>query len=224
MGLYRRKWEDKNGKVQQTKVWWISFMLPGLGQHCETTGTSNKRLAQKILDVRRAEIAEGRFANLLKSNTPTLKDWATSYLATVQHPNTRRRYTCSKGNLIAFFGEGSKLSHISRARIEQFKTARREAGVKAATLNRDLRFLAQLLKQAERERYIARSPFDLSKFFLNESRERRKPHIISWEEEEKLLAVARPRIRVMTVLGVETGCGRARCSACGGRISICWTT
>jgi integrase len=78
-------------------------------------------------------------------------------------------------------------------------------GVKPATLNRDLRFLAQLLKQAERERYIARSPFDLSKFFLNESRDRRKPHILTWEEEDKLLAVAPPRIRTLTVLGVETG-------------------
>jgi integrase len=65
--------------------------------------------------------------------------------------------------------------------------------------------LAQILKQAERERYLARSPFDLGKFFQNESKERRKPHILTWEEQEKLLAVAPPRIRSMTVLGVESG-------------------
>jgi integrase len=77
--------------------------------------------------------------------------------------------------------------------------------VKAATVNRDLRFLAQILKQAERERFIGRSPFDLGKSFVNESRERRKPHILSFEEQEKLLAVAPPRVRVLTVMGVETG-------------------
>jgi integrase len=77
--------------------------------------------------------------------------------------------------------------------------------MKGATVNMDLRFLALILKQAERERYIGRNPFGLTKFFLNESRERRKPHILTWEEQEKLLAVARPRIRVLTVLGVETG-------------------
>jgi integrase len=77
--------------------------------------------------------------------------------------------------------------------------------VKSATLNRDLRFLAQILKQAERERYLSRSPFDRTKFFLNESRDKRKPHILLWGEQEKLLAVAPPRIRVLTVLGVETG-------------------
>jgi integrase len=205
MGLYKRG-----------NVWWFTYMVDGR-QKCEAAGTSNKRLAQKLLDIRRSEIAEGRYANLLKSNVPKLGDWAEKYLTTVQHPNTRRRYASSKENLISFFGEVTQLSHISGARIEEFKLTRREGGVKAATLNRDLRFLAQLLKQAERERYIARSPFDLSKFFLNESRERRKPHIITWAEEEKLLAVARPRIRILTVLGIETG------MRTGEMLSLRWT-
>jgi integrase len=56
-----------------------------------------------------------------------------------------------------------------------------------------------------RERCLARSPFDRTKFFLNESRDRRKPHILSWDEQKKLLAVASPRLRVLIVLGVETG-------------------
>ena len=91
-----------------------------------------------------------------------------------------------------------------------------EEQIKAATLNRDLRLLAQILKQAERERFIGRSPFDLGKFFQNESKERRKPHILTWEEQEKLLAVAPPRIRVLTVLGVETG------MRTGEMLNLCW--
>jgi integrase len=178
-------------------------MVPGMGQICESTKTTNKRLAQQIFDARRGEIANGKFDLLKKA--PQLEAWAKRYLESVEHQNTRRRHASSRQNLIAFFGGQQRLDHISASRIEEFKRARREAGVKGATLNRDLRFLAQILKQAERERYIARSPFDLTKFFLNESRERRKPHILTWEEQEKLLAVARPRIRVLVVLGVETG-------------------
>jgi integrase len=172
-------------------------------QVCKPTGTDNRRAAQKIYDVWRAEISQGRFDLLRKA--PTLKDWAEKYLKSVDHPNTRRRYKSSKENLVAFFGEESRLDHISIARIEQFKQERRTEGVKGATINRDLRFLSQLMKQAERERYLARSPFDRTKFFLNESRDRRKPHVVTWEEEAKILAVARPRIRVLVVLGVETG-------------------
>src|SRR5271156_2834502 len=112
---------------------------------------------------------------------------------------------CTDKNLVSFFGDDAHLDHVSTARIEQFKQKRRTDKVTTATINRDLRFLAQILKQAERERCLARSPFDLTKFFLNESRDRRKPHILTWEEQTKLLAVASPRLRVLIFLGVETG-------------------
>jgi integrase len=202
MGLYRRKWRNSDGKLITSPQWWMDGMVEGR-QVCRPTGVTNKRAAQQIYDIWRAEIAHGRF-NLLKK-APKLMEWSEKYLKTVDHPNTRKRYESSKENLVSFFGDGAQLDHLSTARIEQFKQQRRMAGVKGSTINRDLRFLAQILKQAERERYLARSPFDLTKFFLNESRDRRKPHILSWEEQEKLLAVASPRLRVLIIVGVETG-------------------
>jgi integrase len=202
MGLYRRKWRNSDGKFITNSHWWMSAMVDGR-QICKPTGVINKRTAQQIYDAWRAEISQGQF-NLLKK-APQLREWSEKYLKTIDHPNTRRRYESSKENLVSFFGEGARLDHISTARIEQFKQQRREEIVKGSTINRDLRFLAQILKQAERERCLARSPFDLTKFFLNESRDRRKPHILTWEEQTKLLAVASPRLRVLIFLGVETG-------------------
>ena len=61
-------------------------------QHCESTRTSNKRLAQKIVDVHRAESHEGRFVSLLKSHAPNLGKYIDS--RTELHPNTKRRYEC----------------------------------------------------------------------------------------------------------------------------------
>jgi integrase len=189
--------------LQPSKFWWMDYTVDGEPQ-CESTRETNRRLAQQKLDIRHAEIAQGNF-NLLKKQSPTLNDWSEKYLKSVQHDNTRRRYASSRANLVTFFGKETRLVHVSPARIEEFKRDRREEGIKAATLNRDLRFLSQVLKQAEQERYIARNPFDVGKFFLNESRERRKPYILTWEEQERLLAAAPPRIRALTVLGVETG-------------------
>jgi len=180
----------------------MSYTVDGR-QTFESTGEKSRRRAQQKLDVRRAEIAQGRF-DLLK-RSPALGEWSKKYLERVPHDNTRKRYSSSRENLIAFFTEETLLSHVSAARINEFIRTRRDEKVKAATINRDLQFLAQVLKQAERERYIGRSPFDLGKFRQNESKERRKPHILTWEEQEKLLSVAPPRIRVLTVLGVETG-------------------
>jgi hypothetical protein len=80
MGLYRRG-----------KTWWMSFMAPGKGQCCKFTETSNKRLARKILDMRRAEIVEGRHVNLVKSHAPGLKDFCSQYIESRVdlQPNTR---------------------------------------------------------------------------------------------------------------------------------------
>ena len=89
------------------KSWYAAFSADG--RHFNrSTGTSNKRLAQKILDSWRSDIIEGRF-NLLKSHAPTLKDWSQQFVDSIQHPNTRRRYACSKVRPRRFF-QGSSIA------------------------------------------------------------------------------------------------------------------
>jgi integrase len=184
-------------------MYWLCLTIDGI-QYWESCKTHSKVQATKILAIRQAEVLQGRFT-LLKKQSVALGFWSEKYLESVQHANTRRRYACSRVALISFFNEEKLLSHISAGSIQEFIRARQAEKVKPATINRDLRFLAQILKQAERERYIPRSPFDLGKFFLNESKERRKPHILSESEETRLLAVASPRLRLLIALGVDGG-------------------
>ena len=162
MGLYKRK-----------NIWWMSYIVPGVGQRCETTRTSNKRLARKILDMRRAEIVEGRHVNMIKSHAPGLKDFCSLYVEsrTDLQLNTRKRYKCSSRNLNAFF-ESAPLSTITEARIEEFKRARLAAGSRAAGINRDLSLLRLLLRHAKRQRYIAANPLDSPDLFMDERKER----------------------------------------------------
>jgi integrase len=61
-----------------------------------------------------------------------------------------------------------------------------------------------MLKLAERQRLIAHSPFNEVEF-LEERKERRQPHILTYEEETRLMAVAGPMLRALTTLLVETG-------------------
>jgi integrase len=192
MGLYKKGGSN----------WYAAFSADG--RHFNrSTGTSNKRRAQKILDSWRADIIEGRF-NLLKSQSPTFKDWSKQFVESIQHPNTRRRYACSKVALDGFFGD-ARLPHVTVSRIEQYKRERLAARVKSATVNRDLALLRQLMKRAERERYIGRNPFDVGNLFLEERKGRRQPHILTYEEETKLLAVSGPLLKALVVLLVETG-------------------
>lgn len=138
MGLYRRP----------SGVFWLSVTVDGK-QHFESCGTHNKKLAQKILSIRQAEIAAGKW-NLPAVDPPRLKEWTTKFLESVQHTSTKERYTFSVEHLITFFGEKGRLSDISVARIEAFKQERLSAKVKPSTVNRDLSVLRRLLMLASR--------------------------------------------------------------------------
>jgi integrase len=59
------------------------------------------------------------------------------------------------------------------------------------------------MRLAERKRLISRNPF-LEVDFLKQ-RQARQPHIVTFEEEERILAVAPPLIRALVVLILETG-------------------
>lgn len=66
------------------------------------------------------------------------------------------------------------------------------------------------MRLAERKRLISRNPF-LEVDFLKQ-RPVRTPHIVTFEEEEKILAVAPAFIRALVVLILETGM-RSHCEA-----------
>ena len=177
MGLY----------IRGRKMWWMVFSVDGKQRH-ESCKTHSKALAKKILSVRLAEIAEGRW-NLPASNPPRLKTWATQFLRSIQHPNTKARYGFSVDQLLTFFGERTRLSDISISRIEAFKQERL-GSVKSASVNRDLAVLRRMLTLAARQRLIARNPFS-EVDLLEERKGRRQPHILTFEEQAKFPGTSR---------------------------------
>ena len=194
MGLYKRG-----------KIWWIQLTVNG--KHpCESTHTTNKKLAQKILDIRRAEIAEGRFPGILKSHPPTLTEYIAQFLKsrTDLHPNTHTRYEVSRRCLEKFFS-ATCLPDITDARIEEYKTARLRGATGPAGINRDLSLLRQILKQARRERFIAQNPLADRDHFLDERKGKIQARPFTIEEEQRLLAVATGYLRPLLVLLLDTG-------------------
>ena len=193
------------GLYKRGQVWWMSYTVGG-EQRCESTGTRNKRLSQKILDIRRAEIVEGRFPGLLKSNAPTLRDYISQYLEsrTDLHPHTLTRYGVSRRCLEEFFA-ATRLPDITDARIEDYKTGRLRGGTGPVGVNRDLSLLRLVLKQAKRERYIAQNPLDNREHFLNERKERLQARPFTLDEEQRLLSVAKGYLRPLILLLLDTG-------------------
>jgi integrase len=190
MGIYRRG-----------KTWWITYFAGGR-QRFESSRSSRKRDAQELLDIRKGDARRGRL-RLTKSKAPHFDEYARRFLLTVQHPNTQKRYGSSIRNLASGF-RNVKLSDITSDVIEGFKEKRLSNGVRTATVNRDLAVLRRMMKLAERKMLISESPFrDVE--FLEERKQRRRPHILTFEEEDRLLNAAMPQIRTLAILILETG-------------------
>jgi integrase len=196
VGVYYRKFR-KSGN----RIWWISYTVGGR-QVFESSHSKSKKFAEKLLSIRQAEVAEGRY-NLPRSNPPSLESWCKECIASVPNPNTRRRYETSLSSITSFFKQ-AKVSQVTVERIEAFKGARRHEEVKSATINRDLFLLRWCLKQATRQRFIGKNPFD-NVDFLEERKERRQPKILTLDEELRLLAACNPLLRALCVLLIETG-------------------
>jgi len=188
-------------KKKKSKQWQMGVSVGGR-QVCRSAHTTNKGLAKKLLARWETQVFEGRF-QLVKTNAPSFEDWAGQFLQTIPNLKTRSRYSSSVNNMNPRFGK-LRLSQITSDRIEDFKEERLIAGVGPATVNRDLAVLRRMLRIAERKRFIARSPF-VEVELLEERSIRRKPHIATYDEEERIIAVADPHIRALMELILETG-------------------
>ena len=176
--------------------------MHGGRQRQESTRTTSKRVAEKMLSIRLAEIAEGRF-RMVASNPPSLEKWADEFLESVRVKSTKKRYSSSVMYLKNSFGQ-ARISEITPNLIEEHKASRLKSGVGPATVNRDLAVLRRMLNLAARRRLIGQNPF-MEVDFLNEKDCRKQPHILTYEEQKRITAVATTHLRAMIVLITETG-------------------
>jgi len=147
------------------------------------------------------DVFEVRF-HLPRSTPPYFQDWADDFLARVPHESTRKRYESSITKLREEFS-GIRLSELSPEQIDDYKKHRLAEGVQSATINHDLRLLRRMLHLAERRKLIAHNSSVEIEFLKQQAP--RPPHIVTFQEEERLLAVAVPYLWVLIVLILETG-------------------
>ncbi|MDP9159604.1 MAG: hypothetical protein M3O09_05170, partial [Acidobacteriota bacterium] len=89
-------------------------------QYRESSGSTNKRAAEKLLAMRQTQLFEDRWS-LPKSQAPKFSEFAKEFLDSIQHDNTRARYESSIHNLHKYFGSNIRLSEITAERIFAFQ-------------------------------------------------------------------------------------------------------
>jgi integrase len=199
IGVFRKKSKNYSGK------YYFCYSLGGK-QYFESTGTNNKKLAEKAFALRQAEIFAAKWdLPVPASAAPRLREWADKLLKSVQTTSTRIRYQSSIQHLCRHWGDDTRISNITSRSIAEFVERRREK-VGPACINRDLGTLRRLLSVAVQQRLIAKSPFQQGQVsFLNERSTRRQPTIVDFETERKILAHCVPHTKALAVVLLETG-------------------
>jgi integrase len=118
--------------------------------------------------------------------------------------------------LTAYFGK-RKMKSIRHIDIETFKQKRLEIPTRAntqrsiASVNRELQLLRTIFIFAERQGWIDRNPFHAGDPLINRAAENRRNRILTYAEEELLLAQCigkRAHLRPLIIAAIESGMRR----------------
>lgn len=183
-------------------VWWVYLWQDGV-RHQYSTGTSNRRQAEKVEDKLKTDLNNRRFQIVELDPDITFGAIAAKFLAS---GSARPHHRYHLAFLLSFYSDIPAL-RITKALADEFRKARRAANpaIKDATVNRDLSVLRHILYWAVDEQILAQNPLARLKM-APERRIRRQ--ILSLAEEDKLLAAAKAHIHTMILIALDTGMRR----------------
>jgi len=167
-------------------------------------GKITKAQAMLIHDRIKVKIKGGLAAELL-IESPTLHEFLPQFIQhkkEVEQIRSSERYVYSGQQLERFFGGYTKLSEITPKRVDEYK-ARRLKTVKPGTVNRELQCLRAMINLAKTwNQFQGENPVSKAGL-LDEIRDDLVP--LTWEEEDKLIAVLSPSLARIVEFDLNTG-------------------
>jgi site-specific recombinase XerD len=156
--IYRDRYRDKaTGEWKTCDTWSIKYYWLGKA-HKESTGSTKRSAAVKLLNKRKAEMAKGRLIgpDLEKVTYEELR----AMLLNDYTVNGRRsvdRMMDAVAHLDGFFGR-RRVLRITADLILRYVALRKEEGAANATCNRELAALKRMLRLGERAEKVAQRP------------------------------------------------------------------
>ncbi len=181
---------------------WHSYIMIDGVRHRRGLGTGNRR---------RAEVLEREFRDELEAKATgfvelqpemTFAELSARFLASGE---VKPYHTDRLKVLLPFWGS-IELRAITRAKVREYRAARMKAKkLTDTTVNRDLEVLRHMMYWAVDEGIISVNP--LARLQMQRARKRKRP-ILSWEDEQKLIAAASPHLTRIIVAALDTGMRR----------------
>ncbi len=189
-------------------VWWMSFVCNGT-RYRQSTGTADRKLARRIQDKVRGEIAEGKWFERLPGEEKTFREMMEKYMeehsARNKAPTSHNRDKSLRDHLVVYFGD-LRLTEISPKLISNYKAKRREEGAASQTINNELSLMSHAFSLAIKEwEWLRDNPVKkVSKEKVNNLVER----WLTPEEEKNLLASCSKWLGEIISFAINTGLRR----------------
>src|ERR1035438_8217655 len=192
------RWSKTMALYRRGRIWYADYYANG-ERFQESTGTANKREAEKHFAIRVSEVQRGVF---VKPVNTTLAELGERYIEYAKlHKRSWKRDVQMLGHLQLFFGP-AKLRDITPLRVEEYQQVRVK-NVRPATSNREMALLKHMFNMAERwGQHQGSNPVRLVKFLPEDNQ---RFETLSESQEENLLLASPPYLRDMILFAINTG-------------------
>lgn len=182
-------------------IWWSFFSVDGI-RYQKSTGTSNKRNAQRIADKLKEEANLRRFQIVDLDPHLTFNALADQFEKTKPTAHNLDRLK----HLRPFFGPLT-IREITKATVQDYRTARKVEKPKLtdSTLNKDVGVIRHIFFWAVDAQIIPTNP--LTRVPMARVRRVKRP-VLTVADEEKILAVAPKHLQRIVIAALDTGMRR----------------
>ena len=193
------------GLFKRGSVWWMSFTCRGK-HYRKSTETEDRKLAQRILDKVKGEVAGEKWFEKSPGESKTFRELM-DLLTNYSRKNCKSKAYISSAKVLEDFFGNYLLSEIDPRLWKQFRDKREKEGVKPATINRDLAAFKRAFGLACLEEYawLKSNPVASIK---QEKGSTRRDRWISQEEEDTLLSHSPSWLTEIVLFALNTGMRR----------------
>lgn len=187
---------------KRNNVYWSYIWVDGI-RHAQSTGTTNRRTAERIDQRFKEEFNLARMGVADPKPEMPFSELAARFLA----DGSPRPYHIDRLKLLLPYWGTTEIGRITKAGARDYRAYRHKAkkNLSDTTVNRDLECLRHMLFWAVDEGILLSNP--VSRVLM--IRERRKPRLmLTVAEEDKLLAAAAPHLRSIIIAALDSGMRR----------------
>ncbi|MBI5634467.1 MAG: tyrosine-type recombinase/integrase, partial [Nitrospirae bacterium] len=194
MGLYRRK---------DSHMWWMSFRIDGRRIY-ESSGTGNKKLAEKIHAKKLTEITEGRLNPKRIDGKKAFKDFAQQYLEWAGFQRSFRSKKAHIGQLMKDF-RYLNLCDFSTMLVEKYQAKVLKSKRAPATANRHITALKHMFTKAVEWELADEDVLKRVRRVKLLPENNRRLRYLSKEEAQALVSACTSHLRPIVITALNTG-------------------